>query len=175
MVVADILHKTGLQVLHVDLGEVEIAEKKLLKEVRKRLQASLENIGFEIIDDKKGKIIEGIKTTVIDLIHYTNEPITIKYSEYLSSKLHHDYSYLSKLFSEVEGVTIEQYIINQKIERVKELLVYDELSLSEVSYNMGYSSVAHLSAQFKKITGMTPTVFKNSNRRERRSLDSIGK
>lgn len=174
MAVADILHKAGLQVLHADLGEVEIAEKKLSKEVLKNLQAALEAVGFEIIDDKKSKVIEGVKTAVIDIIHHTSEPIAIKYSDHLSTKLQHDYSYLSKLFSEVEGITIEQYIINQKIERVKELLVYDELSLSEVSYQMGYSSVAHLSAQFKKVTGMTPTVFKNSSKRERKPLDNIG-
>jgi len=175
MAVANILQTAGLQVLHIELGEVEIAEKKLSKDALKNIQTSLEAIGFEIIDDKKSKTIEDIKTAVIDIIHHTNEPITIKYSEYLSSKLHHDYSSLSKLFSEVEGITIEQYIINQKIERVKELLVYDELSLSEVSYRMGYSSVAHLSSQFKKVTGMTPTVFKSSNKRDRKSLDNVGK
>lgn len=174
MAVADIFSKAGLQVLLADLGEVEIAEKKLPKELLKKLQTALESVGFEIIDDKKSKVIEGIKTAVIDIIHHTSEPIAIKYSDYLSTKLQHDYSYLSKLFSEVEGITIEQYIINQKIERVKELLIYDELSLSEVSYQMGYSSVAHLSAQFKKVTGMTPTVFKNSSKRERKPLDTIG-
>lgn len=175
MAVANILQAAGLQVVHIELGEVEIAEKKLAKDALKHIQTALEAIGFEIIDDKKSKVIEDIKTTIIDIIYHANEPIAIKYSEYLSSKLHHDYSSLSKLFSEVEGITIEQYIINQKIERVKELLVYDELSLSEVSYRMGYSSVAHLSSQFKKVTGMTPTVFKSSNKRERKPIDWVGK
>lgn len=175
MAVSNILENAGLHIQHIDLGEVDIEEKKLTKETRQQLQSALEAIGFEIIDDRKSKIIEGIKTSVIDIIHYTDKPINIKYSEYLSNQLHHDYSYLSKLFSEVEGITIEQYIINQKIERVKELLIYDELSLSEVADDMGYSSVAHLSAQFKKVTGMTPTSFKTTNIKGRKTLDNIGK
>jgi AraC-like DNA-binding protein len=138
------------------------------------LKESLTGVGFELIDDKKSRTIEKIKNLIINLIHYPEETQSLKYSEYLSRELHHDYSSLSRLFSEVEGITIEHYIITQKIEKVKELLTYDELSLSQIADVMEYSSVAHLSAQFKKTTGMTPTRFKDLHRGLRKPLDKIG-
>lgn len=168
-----LLDKMQLAVAHISLGEVALQEKKLSKQQTETLRRELEAIGFELIDDKKSKTIAQIKKLVIELVHY-KEPIATKYSAYLSEQLQHDYTYLSKLFSEVEGITIEHYIIKQKIERAKELLVYDELNLSEIADQLGYSSVAHLSAQFKKITGLTPTFFKNNGRHSRTPLDEIG-
>lgn len=172
MVVKTELEKIGLQSLSVTLGEVVLQEKKLNKETQKQLEYSLQQAGFELIDDKKGRLIEQIKNIIVELVHYS-EPITIKHSAYIAEKLQHNYTYLSKLFSEVEGITIEHYIISQKIERVKELLVYDELSLSEIADQLGYSNVAHLSAQFKKITGLTPTFYKNKGIHNRLPLDQV--
>jgi AraC family transcriptional regulator len=172
MVVTSELKKLGLQPLNVGLGEVVLQEKKLTKEQTKALQASLLQSGFELIDDRKSKLIEQLKSIIVELVHYS-EPTKVKYSSYITDKLHQDYSYLSKLFSEVEGITIEHYIIKQKIERVKELLVYDELSLSEIADQLGYSSVAHLSAQFKKITGLTPTFYKSKGIHNRIPLDKV--
>lgn len=172
MVVRTELEKVGLQPLQVQLGEVELDEKPTAEQMGK-LKTALEALGFELIDDKKGRIIEKIKNVVIDLIHHSDEQTKLKYSEYIAGKLHQDYTYLSKLFSEVEGTTIEQYIIAQKIEKVKELLVYDELSLSEIAWRLGYSSVAHLSAQFKKVTGLTPSFYKDRGRHIRKPLDGV--
>lgn len=160
MAVKDVLQQAGLHPANIALGEVTLEEKKLSKEQHNQLDAALTAIGFELIDNRRGKLIEQLKNAVVEMVHYS-DPVKIKHSTYLSEKLHHDYSYLSKLFSETEGLTIEHYIIKQKIERVKELLVYDELSLSEIADRLGYSSVAHLSAQFKKVTGLTPTFYKN--------------
>ena len=143
MVVKDELMKLGIQPVSIELGEIEL-EAALTTDQLNSLSAALPPLGFELIDDKKSRIIEKIKNLVIDLIHYAEEPTKLKYSEYSTAHLHHDYPSLSKLFSEVEGITIEQYIIRQKIEKVKELLVYDELSLSEIADILGYSSVAHL-------------------------------
>lgn len=172
MVVKTELEKTGLEVMSISLGEVQLKEKKLTKDLLTRVRELLSNLGFELIDDKKSKLIEQLKNLVVELVHYS-EPLKIKHSAFLSQKLNHDYTYLSKLFSEVEGITIELYIIKQKIERVKELLVYNELSLSEIADIMGYSSVAHLSAQFKKITGLTPSFYKNLDHHNRTPLDKI--
>jgi AraC-type DNA-binding domain-containing proteins len=171
--VQQLLDKLQLHATHIALGEVELQEKKLSKQQTEQLSNELRAIGFEMIDDKKSQTIAQIKNLVVELVHY-KEPIATKYSAYLSEKLQHDYTYLSKLFSEVEGITIEHYIIKQKIERAKELLVYDELSLSEIADQLGYSSVAHLSAQFKKITGLTPTFFKHNGRHGRTPLDKVG-
>lgn len=162
----------GLQPLSISLGEVVLQEAQLTKEQLKQLEQALLPLGFELIDDRKGKLIEQVKNVVVDLVHYS-EPVATKHSVYIAEKLHHDYSYLSKLFSEVEGITIEHYIISQKIERVKELLVYDELSLSGIADRLGYSSVAHLSAQFKKITGLTPTFYKSKGHGSRIPLDKV--
>ena len=137
------------------------------------LSNNLHQLGFELLDDKRKKLIEQIKTLIIQSIHYNKEQPAKNYSAFIAENLHHDYSYLSKLFSETEGLTIEQFIINHKIEKVKELLVYDEKNLSEIAFETGYSSVAHLSAQFKKVTGLTPTVFKQSGIQHRKTLDKL--
>lgn len=173
MVVKSELEKLNLRPVTITLGEVMIEEKELAKDRLKKLSAALTAIGFELIDDKKSKLIEQIKTFVIETVHYKDEQPKKNYSEMLSHNLHHDYSHLSNLFSQVEGITIEQYIINQKIEKVKELITYDELSLSEIAYKLGYSSVAHLSNQFKKITGLTPSHFKQIGQNKRKALDKV--
>jgi AraC-like DNA-binding protein len=174
MAVKGELEKLGISPRQVELGEVavdDILSPAKLEEIR----SALELLGFELIDDKKSRIIEKIKSLVIELIHHNAEHTKLKYSEYISGHLNYDYPHLSKLFSEVEGITIEQYIISQKIEKVKELLVYDEMSLSQIADKLGYSSVAHLSAQFKKTTGLTPSFFKNLGIRNRKPLDEVGK
>ncbi|KKX47548.1 AraC family transcriptional reguator [Sphingobacterium sp. IITKGP-BTPF85] len=135
--------------------------------------AALDPLGFEVIDDKKCRIIERIKNIIIELVHNRDSDIKTNLSDVLSNKLHHDYNYLSNLFSEVEGTTIEKYFIAQKIEKVKELLVYDELSLSEIAFRLNYSSVAYLSNQFKKVTGLTPSHFKQIKEDKRKPLDEV--
>ena len=129
--------------------------------------------GLELMDDKKSMLIQKIKNVIIELVHYSEEPVTKKFSEFLSQKLNHDYTYLANLFSEAQGTTIEKFFINHKIERIKELLVYDELTLSEIAFQLAYSSVAHLSAQFKKVTGLTPSHFKKLGGKSRKPIDSI--
>ncbi len=171
--VAAIFSSLALQLKHIELGEVETAED-LSPEVKEALRRLLADAGFELIDDRASKLIEQIKTMVIRWVHYDQEPPKEKYSALISAALHQDYSALSRLFSETEGITIEQYIIQQKTERVKELMVYNELSLSQIAFDMGYSSVAHLSAQFKKVTGMTPSYFKTLQIKGRKPLDKIG-
>jgi len=170
-----VLDQLELTTISIDLGEVVIAKDKIPEDVMAVLRTSLDSLGFELIDDKRSRIIEKIKSLVIELIHYSEEDNRLKYSEYISANLHYDYPYLSRLFSETEGITIEQYIINHKIERAKELLVYDELNVSELAEKLGYSNVAHLSAQFKKVTGMTPSQFKALHHKPRRPLDEVGK
>jgi YesN/AraC family two-component response regulator len=166
------LKKLGLNAISVELGEV-ILEKDLSASQKERLTDALSAIGFELMADAKAQIIEKIKTTIVELIHHSNHEVKINYSAYIEKKLGRNYNYLSNLFSEVEGSTIEKFIIRQKIERVKELLVYDQLSLSEIAYRMGYSSVAYLSGQFKKVTGLTPSHFKEIKENKRKSLDKI--
>ena len=144
----------------VQLGEINL-QSDLFTEQTNILKRRLSELGFELLDDSRKKIIEKIKTIIIKHVHYNDGDQRFNLSEVLSSSLHKDYSYLSNLFSEVEGITIEKYFINQKIEKAKELLVYDELSLSEIAFQLGYSSVAHLSSQFKKVTGLTPSHFKS--------------
>jgi len=175
MVVRTALEKLDLHPVNVGLGEVALEEKELSKDQQNKLSDALRNAGFELIDDRRSKLIEQVKTFVIDTIHYKDEQPIKKYSELLSQHLHHDYSYISKLFSEVEGITIEHYIINQKIEKVKEQLMYNKLSLSQIAFQLGYSSTAHLSAQFKKLTGFTASQFKQMGRESRKSLDDVGK
>jgi AraC-like DNA-binding protein len=167
------LQKLKLHPLKIELGEVIIKEDVLDKKQKLQLKNNLEQLGFELLDDKKHKLIEQIKTLIIQSVHYNKEQPSKNYSDFIAENLHHDYSYLSKLFSETEGITIEQFIINQKIEKVKELLVYDEKTLSEIAFETGYSSVAHLSSQFKKVTGLTPTAFKQSGIHHRKTLDEI--
>jgi AraC family transcriptional regulator len=167
------LKKLGLHPLKIQLGEVVLKEDELSKNQQIQLSNNLKQLGFELLDNKRTKLIEQLKTLIIQTIHYNKEQPAKNYSAFIAENLHHDYSYLSKLFSETEGITIEQFIINQKIEKVKELLVYDEKSLSEIAYETGYSSVAHLSSQFKKVTGLTPTAFKQSGIHHRKNLDNI--
>lgn len=159
MMVKSELDKLGLHYTKVELGEVEIMEN-ITKEQQLQLKYSLLQSGLELMDNQKSILIERIKITIIEVIHYNEELPRINFSEHLSDKLKQDYTYLSNLFSEVTGVTIEHYIIAHKIERVKDLLLYNELNLTEIAYKLNYSSVAHLSNQFKKITGLTPTFFK---------------
>lgn len=172
MVVQDQLEKLGIETKSVKLGEVVTAQELKL-EKRQQLEASLEALGFHLIDNKKSRIIEQVKNVIIDLVHYQNNEAKINLSDILSQHLDLDYNYLSNLFSEVEGVTIEKYFIAQKIEKVKELLVYDELSLSEIAYRLNYSSVAYLSNQFKKVTGLTPSHFKQIKEDKRKPLDKV--
>lgn len=166
------LEKLGLSAISIKLGEV-IFEKNITVEEKEKLNDALLELGFQIIDDKKSRIIEKIKNTIIELVHHQENEAKTNLSDILSTKLHHDYNYLSNLFSEVEGTTIEKYFIAQKIERVKELLVYDELSLSEIAFQLNYSSVAYLSNQFKKITGLTPSHFKQIKEEKRKPLDEV--
>lgn len=172
MVVKDELKKLGFEPLRVQLGEVEV-NKELSAAELSTFKNRLGELGFELIDDSKSKLIEKIKLLVIQLIHHSDGQKDQNYSEYIASKLNKEYNYLSHLFSEVEGTTIEKYIINQKIERVKELLVYNELTLSEIAYSLGYSSVAHLSGQFRKVTGLTPSYFKQLKENRRKPLDKV--
>ncbi len=175
-VVRQELEKQGLHPLKVILGEVTLSEDYLSNDQLKKLDASLIASGFERMDDQKSQLIEAIKNKVIHVIHYTDTPDRkFNWSTVLSEELKYEYNYLSNLFSSVEGITLEQYIIRQKIERVKELLFYDELSLSEIADKLGYSSVAHLSTQFKKVTGLTPSELKKSRDidKNRKSLDNI--
>ena len=172
MVVKDELVKFGLHPTSVELGVVEISDE--LNNVQKdELNTVLQSFGFELIDDRKSVLIEKIKSDIVGLVHYSEDQLKVKFSEYISKKLHHDYTYLSSLFSEVEGITIEKYIINQRIEKVKEMITYDQLSLSEIAYKLGYSSVAHLSNQFKKVTGLTPSHFKQVGENKRKPLDKV--
>lgn len=172
MVVRQEMEKLGHTVQHIELGEVVVAEE--LNDSQKELAGrALAALGFELIDDKKARIIEKIKVLIIDLVHYQHNMLKYNISELFSRELNHEYSYISRLFSEVEGVTIEKYFIAQKIEKVKELLVYDELTLSEIAEMLNYSSVAYLSNQFKKVTGLTPTHFKNLKQAKRIPLDQV--
>jgi len=172
MAVQTELEKVGLEPLSVELGEISLKEKPGDEQLQ-QLEKSLTTLGFEMIDNQKSLLIEQIKTLIIKQVHYTDVSNPLKLSALLADHLHHDYSYLSNLFSSVEGTTIEKYYIAQKIEKVKELLIYNELSLSEISYQLGYSSVAHLSAQFKQVTGMTPSQFKSLQSHHRKNIDDV--
>ncbi len=172
MLVKAEFEKAGLLPLSVALGEVEIKEQPAADKLL-QLNKSLQDLGFEIIDDRKSRIIEKVKNSLIELIHDSEKNIEINLSEYVSQKLNYDYNYVSNLFSEVEGITIEKYFILQKIERVKELLIYDEMSLSEISFLLNYSSVAYLSNQFKKTTGLTPSHFKKLKDKKRRQIEDL--
>jgi len=172
MVVRDELSKLGLHYTTVELGEADIVET-ISQEQHDLVKAALLRQGLELMDDKKSVLIQKIKNVIVELVHYTEEPLRVKFSEYLSQKLNHDYTYMANLFSEVQGITIEKFIISHKIERVKELLVYNELNLTEIANLMHYSSVAHLSAQFKKITGLTPSHFRQLKEKRRSMLDDV--
>jgi AraC-like DNA-binding protein len=173
LAVKEELKKLGLHFVVVDLGEVEIMED-MTPEQHKQLQLGLISAGLELMDDKRAVLIERIINVITEMIHHAEEVPKVNYSDYISEKLSYDYTYLSNLFSEVKGITIQQFIIIHKIEKVKEYLLYDELSLTEISYKMHYSSVAHLSNQFKKITGITPSDYKLLKDKRRRSIEEIG-
>lgn len=172
MVVKSELEKAGIQFLSVELGEIELSKEPSDSQLEK-LDVGLKSMGFEMIDDKKSRMIEKIKNHVVKLIHHSEDGIKINLSEYLADKLHYDYTYLSNLFSEVENTTIEKYYISQRVEKIKELLVYDELSLSEIADKLGYSSVAYLSSQFKKVTGLTPSYYKSLKEHKRKNIEEL--
>lgn len=172
MVVKNELTNLGLHYTVVELGEVDILEN-ITVEQHDQFKAALLKSGLELLDDRKSVLIQKIKNVIVEMIHYREEPMTVNFSEFLSQKLQHDYTYLANLFSEVQGTTIEQHIIAHKIERVKELLVYNELNLTEIAYLMHYSSVAHLSTQFKKVTGLTPSHFKQLREKRRNMLEEL--
>ena len=172
MIVKSELEKLGLHHTKVELGETEIMEE-LSAEQRETLGTSLKKIGLELLDDKKNILVERIKTLIIELVYFNENQIKTNLSDYLSEKLNHNYTYLSNLFTEIKGTTIEKYYLSSKIEKVKELLVYDELNLTEIAYKLHYSSVAHLSNQFKKMTGLTPSHFKNLKNKTRSALGNV--
>jgi AraC-like DNA-binding protein len=172
MVVKSEFEKLGLPTISVELGEVEL-EKEISDEQKEALLKNLQVLGFDLIDDKKTKTVERIKNLIVDLVHHKNNELKINLSDYLAENLNQDYNSLSNLFSEIENTTIEKYFISQKIEKVKELLIYNELSLSEIADILNYSNVAHLSNQFKKITGFTPTSFKQSKDKMRIQIENI--
>lgn len=173
MVVKSELKKLGVHYISVDLGAAEIMED-LTAEQREELRKGLQCSGLELMDDPKAILIEKIKTIIIEVIHYAeDEPLKINFSDFLAEKLKYNYTYLATIFSEVTGITIEHYIIIHRIERAKELLLYDELSLTEIAYRLNYSSVAHLSNQFKKVTGLTPSFFKQLKEKRRNTLDNL--
>ena len=173
LVVKDELAKLGLKYIHVDLGEAELVES-ISPAQREQIRAALLRSGLELMDDKKSVLIQKIKNVIIEMVHYSEEPLTINFSQFLSEKLNHNYTYLANLFTEAQGTTIEKFLIGHKIERAKELLIYDELTLTQIAYKLHYSSVAHLSSQFKKVTGLTPTFFKNLKGIRRSMLEEVG-
>ncbi len=172
MVVKAELEKLGLQYVYVRIGEANIIGN-IQPEQLERLKTDLKKAGLVLMDNKKSILVEKIKSVIIELVHYTEDQIKVNLSDYLTEKLHYDYTYLANLFSEVKGITIEKFYLTHKIERVKELIVYDELNLSEIAYKMHYSSVAHLSNQFKKYTGLTPTHFKMLKNKRRGTLEDV--
>jgi AraC-like DNA-binding protein len=172
MVVKTELEKLGLHYIIVELGEAEIMEE-IHENQYLLLNTNLKKAGLELMDDNRSILVEKIKTTIIELIHYNDEQLKVNLSDHLSSKLNHNYTYLSNLFSELKGITIEKYYLSHKIERVKELLIYDELNLTEIAYKLHYSSVAHLSNQFKKMTGLTPSHFKSLKHKRRSVLGNV--
>ncbi len=172
MMVKDELKKLGLKYVVLDLGVVEILED-ITEEQRRQLSNNLLRSGLELLENKKSILIEKIKNVITEMIHYSDELPKVNYSDYISEKLNYDYTYLSNVFSEVKGITIQQYIIIHKIERVKELILYDELSLSEISYKLHYSSPAHLSNQFKKVTGLTPSFYKKMKQKRNKNLENM--
>ncbi len=172
MVVKEALEKLGLHYVILELGTVEVMDD-LTEEQRENLRKMLLMSGLELMDDKKAMLIEKIKNIIVEMVHYTDELPKVNYSDYISEKLGLEYTHISKIFSEVKGITIEQFIIAHKIERVKELLLYDELNLTQISYMMNYSSVSHLSKQFKKVTGLTPSFFKQLKDKKRIALENV--
>ena len=173
MAVKEELKKLGLHFIVVDLGEVEIMEN-ISAGQREQIKIALRSSGLELMDDKRSILIEKIKNAVIEMVHHSDEMIKTNFSDFLSEKLSHDYTYMANLFSEVQGITIEHFIIAHKIERIKELIIYDELNITEIAWKMNYSSVAHLSNQFKKVTGLSPSHFKLLKDKRRNPIEDIG-
>jgi AraC-like DNA-binding protein len=167
------LKKLGLHFIVVDLGEVDIMET-LTSEQRLQVADALFSVGFQLMDDKRAVLIEKIKNAIIEMVHHSDEVVKINFSNFLSEKLGHNYTYLANLFSEVQGTTIEQFLISHKIERIKELIIYGELNITEIAWKMNYSSVAHLSNQFKKATGLSPSHFKNLKDKRRNPIEEVG-
>jgi AraC-like DNA-binding protein len=174
ILVKESLKDLGLHFIVVELGVVEIMET-LTKPQLESLKAVLNESGLELMDDKRAMLIERIKTVIIEMVHHSDELPKSNFSDFISDKLDHDYTYLANLFSEVQGTTIEQFIIAHKVERIKELIIYDEMNITEIAYKMNYSSVAHLSSQFKKVTGLTPTHFKQLKDKKRNPIEDIGR
>lgn len=172
MIVKQELEKLGLHYLNVDLGTIEIKEN-ITDSEREQFRKNLKIYGLELLDNRRNIIIEKVKAVIIEMVHYSDDLPKVNYSTYISDKLGYDYTYLANTFSEVKGMTIQQYIILNKIERVKELLMYDELNLTEISYKLHYSSVAHLSNQFKKVTGLTPTHFKKMKKKRLKHIEDL--
>lgn len=172
LTVKEELSKLGLHYIVVELGEIELMED-LTTEQRDTLKLNLLSSGLELMEDKKAILIERIKNTVVEMIHHSDEMIKFNFSDYLSERLAHNYTYLANLFSEVQGTTIEQFIISHKVERIKELIIYGDLNITEIAWKMNYSSVAHLSNQFKKITGLTPSHFKKLKNKRRSPIEEI--
>ena len=172
MMVKEELKKLGIQHTLIDLGQVETLEDITQKQ-HEQLKANLLRSGLELLDDKKSILIERIKNVIIEMIHYSTELPEINYSDYIAKKLNYDYTYLSNIFSEVKGITIQQFIIINKIEKVKELLLYDELNLTEIAWKLHYSSVAHLSNQFKKITGLSASYYKQLKQKRNENLENL--
>lgn len=173
MMVKEELKKLGLHFIMVELGEIEIMEN-INSEQREELRSALLDSGLELMDSKRIILIEKIKNIIVELVHHSDEIVKVNFSDYLSAKLDHNYTYLANLFSEVQGITIEQFIISHKVERIKELIIYDELNITEIAWKMNYSSVAHLSNQFKKVTGLSPSHFKQLKNKRRSPLEDIG-
>jgi len=173
MMVKEVLRNLGLHFIVVDLGEVEIMEI-ITTEQREQLKKELLDIGLELMDDKRAILIEKIKNAVVEMVHHSDTELRVNFSYYLSEKLHHDYTYMANLFSEVQGTTIEHFIIAHKIEKIKELIIYGELNITEIAWKMNYSSVAHLSNQFKKATGLSPSHFKNLKDKRRSPIEDVG-
>ncbi len=172
ILVKDALKAMGLHFVIVDLGEVDIMENITNKQ-RDELRTTLQEAGLELMEDKRAILLEKIKLTIIDVVHHREEDTRMNFSHYLSEKLQYDYTHLANIFSDASGSTIEQYMIAQKIERIKELITYDELNITEIAWKMNYSSVAHLSNQFKKVTGLTPSHFKKIKENKRKALEEI--
>ena len=173
MLVKDELKRLGLHYTDVQLGEAEILENITI-DMHKQIKTALSVSGLELMDDRKSVLVQKVKNLIINIVHYSDEPLAVRLSDHLSQTLQFDYTYLANLFSEVQGITIEKFFIKHKIERVKELLVYNEFTLTQIAYQMHYSSVAHLSSQFKKVTGLTPSHFKRLKDKKRTMLEDIG-
>jgi AraC-like DNA-binding protein len=173
MAVKEELKKLGLHFIVVDLGEIDIMEN-ISAGQREQLKIALLVSGLELMDDKRAVLIEKIKNAIIEMVHHTDEVIKINFSDFLSEKLNHNYTYLANLFSEVQGTTIEQFLISHKVERIKELIIYGELNITEIAWKMNYSSVAHLSNQFKKVTGLSPSHFKQLKDKRRIPVEEVG-